>query len=147
MAGNEANGVSSLIPHKAPYLFIDRVKDYISGEGIECEMVIDGKEPYFTGHFPGRPILPGVFEVEAMFQAAEVFIALEREGKDGPVDKRAPHLAKIVSAKFQRPISPPGTFTVSANVNKVDGENIKFKGAIYSGDEKCAESSFIVRLL
>lgn len=147
MLKDKGNGITSRISHKAPYLFIDGVKDYNRGEGVECEMVLNGQEPYFSGHFPGRPILPGVFEVEAMFQAAEVFIALEWEEKERIYSPGDLKLLKIVSAKFQRPISPPGIFTVSVLMNKVDGEKMKFQGTICHGAEKCAESTFVVKVL
>ncbi|MBN1574368.1 MAG: hypothetical protein JW984_14305 [Deltaproteobacteria bacterium] len=143
----DANGIASLVYHKRPYLFIDRVKEYAGGEGVECEMIIRGDESYLSGHFPGRPILPGVFEVEAMFQAAEAFIALEVEGKGNIYHQGDVKLAKIVSAKFQRPITPPASLTVSVRLNKFDGEDMKFKGSVYHDDEKCAESSFIVKVL
>ncbi|GEM_PF-2405436 len=147
----ELGGIDSLVSHGRPYLFVDRVMEYKSGEGIECEMVIRGDEPYLSGHFPGRPVLPGVFEVEAMFQAAEAFIALEGEEKGIIYNPGDIELYKIVSAKFLRTITPPASLTVSARLNKIDGnmikfKGIKFKGSIYNGTEKCAESSFVVKV-
>ena len=107
-------------------------------------MVIRGDEPYLSGHFPGRPMLPGVFEVEAMFQAAEAFIALEGKSEGRHYNPGDVELVKIVSAKFLKPLIPPGNFTISVMLNKIDDNMIKFKGSIYNGLEKCAESSFVV---
>jgi len=146
---------ASLLPHKRPYLFIESISKHNNGEGIECEMILDGSEPYFTGHFPESPILPGVFEVEAMFQAAEIFIALEVIAlevaalEDSANDKSGGNLmlTKIVSAKFQKPIYPPGSFTVSVLLKKTDGNEMKFKGSIYDDTEKYAECTFVITVL
>jgi len=141
----EEIGVVSFLPHKRPYLFIGAISKHNKGEGIECEMTLDGSEPYFSGHFPGSPILPGVFEVEAMFQAAEIFVALH-DSKDDEGEGEL-MLTNIMSAKFQKPIYPPGSFTVSVLLKKTDGNEMKFKGSIYNNTEKCAECSFVINKL
>lgn len=147
MPGAEVNMVSPPVSHGKPYLFIDRVREYKNGEGIECEMIVRGDEPYLSGHFPGHPILPGVFEVEAMFQAAEAFVALKGEENGRTYNPGDIELVKIVSAKFLRTITPPADLVVSARLIRADGGEMKFKGSVHHGAEKCAESSFIVKVL
>jgi 3-hydroxyacyl-[acyl-carrier-protein] dehydratase len=146
MSKAEGSGDAPPVSHNRPYLFVDRVKEYKSGEGIECGMTIRGDESYLSGHFPGRPMLPGVFEVEAMFQAAEAFVALEGGAKGRRYNPGEVNLVKIVSAKFLRPITPPADLTVSTRLMKIDGEEMNFKGSIYNDTDKCAESSFTIKV-
>jgi len=148
--GVEGVGGVSLLAHKRPYLFIGSVSKHNKGEGVECKMILDGSEPYFTGHFPGHPILPGVFEVEAMFQAAEIFVALEVVALEDNTDEKSGGdimLTKIVSAKFQKPIYPHGSFIVSVLLKKTDGNQMKFRGSIYNDTEKYAECTFVINIL
>jgi 3-hydroxyacyl-[acyl-carrier-protein] dehydratase len=143
--GIEGAGVVSRLAHKRPYLFIESIVKHNKGEGVECKMTLDGSEPYFAGHFPGHPILPGVFEVEAMFQASEIFIVLEDSADDESGGNLM--LTKIMSAKFQKPIYPPGSFVVSVLLKKTDGNEMKFRGSIYNDTEKYAECSFVITIL
>ena len=64
--------ILDLLPHRYPFLLVDRVTDYVEGESIKAYKNITMNEPCFTGHFPGRPIFPGVLILEAMAQAAGV---------------------------------------------------------------------------
>lgn len=142
-------GVVSHLPHKRPYLFIESIVKHNKGEGVECKMTLDGSEPYFAGHFPGHPILPGVFEVEAMFQAAEILVAREVVALEGKTDDEKGGdimLTKIVSAKFQKLIYPPGSFVVSVLLKKTDGKEMKFRGEIYKDTEKYAECTFVINV-
>ena len=70
--------IEKLLPHRAPFLLIDRLENIISGESAVGIKAVSGNEPYFVGHFPGHPIMPGVLIVEAMAQAAGALAMLSQ---------------------------------------------------------------------
>ena len=94
--------IEKVIPHRAPFLWIDRVEDL--DPGIRCAAVkwIDPEEPAFRGHFPGRPILPGIFLIEAMAQTAGVMLGAAA----APVPGATPLLAAVNRFKFLKPVLP-----------------------------------------
>jgi 3-hydroxyacyl-[acyl-carrier-protein] dehydratase len=94
--------IEKVIPHRAPFLWIDRVEEL--DPGIRCAAVkwIDPEEPAFRGHFPGRPILPGIFLIEAMAQTAGVMLGAAA----APVPGATPLLAAVNRFKFLKPVLP-----------------------------------------
>ncbi|MEJ2666652.1 MAG: 3-hydroxyacyl-ACP dehydratase FabZ [Deinococcales bacterium] len=94
--------VSAILPHRYPFLMVDA---FVSQEGdaFECIKNVSSGEPYFQGHFPGDPVMPGVLILEALAQAAAVGLSV-REGNPG--DGRPGYLAAIDGAKFRRKVVP-----------------------------------------
>lgn len=103
--------IEQRIPHRPPFLFIDRVIEN-DGETIVAERAVREDEPHFAGHFPGNPILPGVLICEAAFQAGAVLLAdrLVAEGKS--LAETTPVLSRIVEAKFRTLVRPGDTLEI-----------------------------------
>ena len=95
--------ITALIPHRFPFLFLDAVTGYEPGKTIDGYKMVSANEPFFQGHFPGKPIMPGVLITEALAQLACVFISLEMGGL---ADTVTPLFLGIDNAKFRAMVVP-----------------------------------------
>lgn len=111
----EINDITEILPHRYPFLLIDRVLEMKEGEYIKAIKNVTANEPFFQGHFPGFPIMPGVLIIEAMAQAA-AYMAIKSD-KDTP-GKKTPIFAGIEKARFKRPVVPGDTLTLELKVIK-----------------------------
>ena len=98
--------IENVIPHRAPFLWIDRVEELVPG--IRCAAVkwVDPQERAFSGHFPGRPILPGIFLIEAVAQTAAVMLGASLGDALPPEPGATPLLAAVNRFKFLHPVLP-----------------------------------------
>lgn len=103
--------IMAILPHRPPFLLIDRVVDTDNETYVEAVKSVTINEPFFTGHFPGHPIMPGVLIVEAMAQAAAI-IVMKRPGHD----KKIPYFMTIDEAKFRRPVTPGDVLKIRVEV-------------------------------
>ena len=138
--GKKRDDVSALIPHHGSYRFVDELVSYGRGEGVVCRKEIRGDEPYFAGHFPGHPIVPGVFEIEMMLQAASLFLALEREGGGN----EEVGLARIDNARFLKPIIPPAVLTITVEAKGTEQSLARFSGHVGDETQQYVRASFSV---
>jgi 3-hydroxyacyl-[acyl-carrier-protein] dehydratase len=99
------------IPHRPPFLFVDRVLEE-SDDFIKTEKKIDPKEPFFEGHYPGRPIMPGVLIFEAIFQAGAIMM-----GKRIVGEGRFPVLTRVNNIKLKHAVYPGDTLLVEVTLN------------------------------
>lgn len=112
----DARRIMELLPHRYPFLLIDRITACQPGESITAVKNVTINEPAFTGHFPGRPIMPGVLVIEAMAQAGGVLSHLTL----GDVDpKPLFFLAGIKNARFRRTVVPGDQIVVQVDVEKI----------------------------
>lgn len=95
--------IMNLLPHRYPFLLIDRVTDYVPGKTLNGYKNISFNEPQFTGHFPGTPVFPGVMILEALAQATGV-LAFATYGK--PAENELYFLASIDKVRFRKPVVP-----------------------------------------
>ena len=102
-SGMDIVGVLERLPHRYPLLLVDRVVDLVADERIHAVKAVSFNEQFFQGHFPGRPIMPGVLQVEALAQAAGV-LAVESLGLAGT--GKLVYFMAIESAKFRAPVEP-----------------------------------------
>ncbi|GHB63312.1 3-hydroxyacyl-[acyl-carrier-protein] dehydratase FabZ [Psychrosphaera saromensis] len=103
----EIEEIMSYLPHRYPMLLIDRVLDYKVGETLHAIKNVTANEPIFTGHFPGRPVFPGVLILEAMAQATGLLGFKTIEAQKGEVDPNELYLfAAIDKARFKQPVVP-----------------------------------------
>ena len=79
----DINGIMEIIPQRPPFLMIDRVEEYVPGESCTAYKNVCINEPFFAGHFPGNPIMPGVLTIEALAQTGAVAILSEPENSSG----------------------------------------------------------------
>ena len=125
MSANEIIGyaeIEKLLPHRAPFLLIDKIKDIELGQSATGIKAVSGNEPYFVGHFPGNPVMPGVLIVEAMAQTAGALAALclGEEAEDKMV-----FLASVNNTKFKTPVRPGDLLEL--HVTKTAGRNLLWK--------------------
>lgn len=102
--GMDIHGILKHLPHRYPFLLIDRVIDYRPGEFLSAIKNVSYNEPYFTGHFPVQPVMPGVLLLEAMAQATGVLAF--RTTNTQPEDGSLYLLVGIDKARFKRPVEP-----------------------------------------
>jgi beta-hydroxyacyl-[acyl carrier protein] dehydratase FabZ len=142
----KAQEVMKLIPHRYPFLLLDRILSYDSDNLVAIKSV-SINEPFFQGHFPDRPIMPGVLIVEAMAQAASCLVVLENENKNS--ENLSVFLMKIDKARFRKPITPGDQIRIEVQKEKSRGDIWQFYGKSFVEDQLACESSFaamVVRL-
>ena len=105
MAEMDINQVLKYLPQRYPVLMIDRVKEIEPGKRIVALKNVSANEPHFQGHFPGRPIMPGVLILEAMAQAAGVLV-FSAEGATQQSDRMVYYYVGIDNARFKKPVVP-----------------------------------------
>lgn len=129
----EIEEILELLPHRYPFLLLDRVTDYVLGESIQAYKNITFNEPCFTGHFPGKPIFPGVLILEALAQAAGV-LGFKTVGNSDDLYL----YAGIDNARFKRPVVPGDRLDFSVTLLKEKRGIWKFHGvASVDGKDVC----------
>ena len=133
--------IMEILPHRQPFLLIDAVEELEPGKRAVARKCVSYNEPYFGGHFPGEPVMPGVLIVEALAQTGAVAIL----GKDENRGKTA-YFASINAAKFKRKVVPGDILTLETEIIKVKGPIGVGKATAKVGDEiACiAELTFAV---
>jgi 3-hydroxyacyl-[acyl-carrier-protein] dehydratase len=126
------------LPHRFPFLLVDRVLELDKGKRIKALKNVTINEPFFVGHFPHRPVMPGVLMLEALAQAAALlaFDALDTS----PTDEMVYYFAGIDGARFKRPVEPGDQLTLEVELLRMKAGIFKFKGAAKVGDELAAEA-------
>jgi 3-hydroxyacyl-[acyl-carrier-protein] dehydratase len=130
--------IQRILPHRYPFLFIDRVVEVVPEQSITAEHLVSMSAPILQGHFPGHPILPGVVQVEAMAQAAVVLA--HASGHFDPA-KHNCYFIGISQAKFRAPAVPGEVLRISVKAERL-GRVGKFSGVVRAGDEVKSEASF-----
>ena len=133
--------IKRCIPHRYPFLFVDRVEDIVANESAVGIKMVTVNEPHFQGHFPTTPIMPGVTIVEAMAQTSAVMVALSLDlvGKDALV-----YFMGIDGVKFRRKVGPGDVLELSVSVirGKPGGKVWKFAGRAEVEGELACEAEF-----
>src|SRR6476619_7996351 len=114
------------LPHRYPFLLVDRVLEIEKGKSIKAIKNVTINEPFFTGHFPHRPVMPGVLMLEAMAQAAAL-LAFETLGVT-PDDKTVYYFAGIDAARFKRPVEPGDQMVMEVTLDRMKAGIFTFKG-------------------
>ena len=127
------------LPHRYPMLLVDRVEEIIPDQSITATKAVTINEEFFQGHFPGRPIMPGVLIVEALAQAAGV-LAVESLGLAGT--GKLVYFMAIDEAKFRKPVEPGVLLTLKVAFVQKRASVCKFKGQAFLGEVLAAEASF-----
>ena len=106
--------VKNYLPHRYPFLLVDRVVDMVPGETLRAFKNVTVNEPFFQGHFPHRPVMPGVLILEAMAQACAI-LASSSLG-EGASDKRVYYFTGIDKARFKRPVEPGDRIDIDVRI-------------------------------
>ena len=110
----DINEISEYLPHRYPFLLVDRVLEVDPGSFIRGFKNVTINEPFFNGHFPGNPVMPGVLMIEAMAQLAGILAFKTKDRK--PSDGSIYYLAGIDSARFKRPVVPGDRLEMEARI-------------------------------
>ena len=137
----DINQIQKLLPHRYPFLLVDRVVAFEKGKSIRAFKNVSFNEPYFTGHFPQKPIMPGVLILEALAQAAGIlaFGTLDSEADDNSVY----YLVGIDGARFKRPVEPGDQLTLEVEMVRQMRNIYKFNAVARVGDEMVAEAELM----
>ncbi len=122
--------IESIIPHRDPFLFLDEVLELEPGSRVVARKQVRGDEWFFPGHFPGRPIMPGVIMVEALAQAGAVAVLAEDENRGKLV-----LFAGIDDVRFKRVVEPGDELTLTCEVESVRGPIGRGRATAKVGDE------------
>ncbi len=129
------------LPHRYPILLVDRVVSIDKGQRIVALKNVTMNEPFFTGHFPHRPVMPGVLILEAMAQAAAL-LSFDAQGVT-PDDKTVYYFAGIDGARFKRPVEPGDQLMMEITIERAKAGIYKFKGITRVGDEVACEAELM----
>ncbi len=140
----DVNEIMKMIPHRYPFLLIDKVVDIVKGESAVGEKGVTVSEPYFQGHFPQRPIMPGVLIVETMAQTAGVLVV--HSLGDEAMNKLV-YFMTIDSARFRRPVVPGDMLRIHVTRKQNRGAVWKFDGKAMVNDTLVAEATFSAMLV
>ena len=131
--------VMAALPHRYPMLLVDRVETLVPDERIVAIKAVTINEEFFQGHFPGRPIMPGVLQVEALAQAAGV-LAVESLGLAG--SGKLVYFMSIDGVKFRKPVEPGVLLRLEVSFVQKRARVCKFAGRALLGDEVATECEF-----
>ena len=108
--------ILQILPHRQPFLLIDTVEELVPGERVVAKKNVSYNEPYFAGHFPGEPVMPGVLIIEALAQTGAVAILSQPEWKG-----KTAYFAGINKAKFKKKVVPGDTLRLETKIIKIKG--------------------------
>jgi 3-hydroxyacyl-[acyl-carrier-protein] dehydratase len=135
----EISAVMAALPHRYPMLLVDRVEEIIPDVSIRAIKAVSMNEGFFQGHFPGRPIMPGVLIVEALAQAAGI-LAVESLGLAG--SGKLVYFMAIEGAKFRKPVEPGCLLNLEVQFVQKRASVCKFSGRALVDGKLAAEASF-----
>ena len=140
----DIDGIMRMIPHRYPFLLIDSVENLVEDEsaiGVKCVSIA---EPHFQGHFPSRPVMPGVLIIEAMAQTAAVLVVRtlgpEAEGK-------LVYFMSVDKARFRKPVVPGTILRVHVTKERRRGNVWRFSGAAKVDGVLCADAIFSAMIM
>lgn len=128
--------IQAILPHRYPFLLVDRIIEYDSGKRVVGIKNVTLNEPFFAGHFPGAPVMPGVLIVEAMAQTAGVMMLANLPDRES----KLVFFTGIDGAKFRRPVVPGDQLRLELTVLRLRPRYIKLRGEAYVDGELVAEA-------
>ena len=132
------------MPQREPFLFVDRVVS-ITDNNIKTEKHVKADEPFFSGHFPGRPIMPGVLVCEAVFQSSSILMS-KRAGTPSN-DERIPLITRISNVKLKRVVLPDDLMEVEVKLKEVIGQAAYMTGKVKVGEKIALTVDFSAMLV
>ena len=134
------------IPHRPPFLFIDKILE-LSKEECRASLTVKPDFPFFQGHYPGNPIMPGVLLCESVFQTGAVFLADLIEDESLNDDSVTPVLSRIRDARFKRMVLPGDEIEISVTLIDTMGKFFNMSGVIRNNDKVSLTVNFALALV
>jgi 3-hydroxyacyl-[acyl-carrier-protein] dehydratase len=140
----DVNEIMRRIPHRPPFLLVDRAEGFVSGKslvGIKCVTI---NEPFFVGHFPGAPVMPGVLIIEALAQTGGLLMS-----KSWDVDPEGKIILfmSVDDCRFRNPVRPGDVLRLEVEVLRARSDVVKFRGRGMVGDKLAAQADFAAMLV
>ena len=141
------------LPHRYPFLLVDRVLDLVPRVSIRALKNVTMNEPFFQGHFPAHPIMPGVLIIEAMAQTAGALVVKTLQVQNGKDTEQADgsdimvYFMSVEEAKFRKPVVPGDVLRLKVTKDRARGNIWRFKGQAYVGDTLASEASFMAMIV
>ena len=127
------------IPHRYPFLLVDRAEDYRPHQSITGIKCVTANEPFFQGHFPGYPVMPGVLIIEAIAQTGAVLMS---KSLDVDVAGKTILFMSVDNCRFRQPVRPGDVVRMPVEVLRARGDVFKFRGRAMVGEKVAAEAEF-----
>lgn len=141
MTTMDIHKILKMLPHRYPILLVDRVLEVEKGKRIKAIKNVTINEDFFNGHFPHRPVMPGVLMLEALAQTAAL-LSFETLGET-PDDKTVYYFAGIDGARFKRPVEPGDQLILEVDLDRMKAGIFKFKARALVGDELAVEAELM----
>ncbi|HXQ16681.1 MAG TPA: 3-hydroxyacyl-ACP dehydratase FabZ [Caulobacteraceae bacterium] len=132
------------IPHRPPFLLIDRAEEYRENQSMVGIKLVTINEPFFVGHFPGRPVMPGVLIIEAIAQTGGVLMS---KSMNVDVENKGIMFISVDNCRFRHPVRPGDVLRMPVEVLRARGDVFKFRGQGMVGDKVAAECEFAAMLV
>ena len=139
MAVYDARAIQDILPHRYPFLLVDRITELVPGERIVGVKQVTINESFFQGHFPGAPVMPGVLIVEAMAQVGAVYALSQLEGRE----KKLVLFSGIDNGRFRRPVVPGDTLVITVTPVRVGSRVQRMKGVAHVDGQLAAEADIM----
>ena len=136
--------IMAMIPHRYPMLLIDRVIDVVAGRSARGIKNVTINEPYFQGHFPNLPVMPGVLIVEAMAQTAAILVVYSLGAE---AEGRHVYFVSIDDCRFRRPVRPGDVMYIDVEKLQARRNVWRFSGTVLVGGQRAAEAKFAAMIL
>ncbi len=136
--------IMAMIPHRYPMLLIDRVVDVVAGSSARGIKNVTINEPYFQGHFPNLPVMPGVLIVEAMAQTAAILVV---HSLGAEAEGRHVYFVSIDDCRFRRPVRPGDVMYIDVEKLQARRNVWRFSGTVLVGGQRAAEAKFAAMIL
>ena len=138
----DINAILRQLPHRYPFLLVDRVLECRAGESIRALKNVTYNEPFFPWHFPGRPVMPGVMIIEALAQAAGILAFVT--AKVVPDDQTRFYFVGIDKARFRKPVEPGDQLVLTAQMERALKGIWRFSTIALVGDSEVAHADMMV---
>jgi 3-hydroxyacyl-[acyl-carrier-protein] dehydratase len=140
----DVNEIQSILPHRYPFLLVDRVLELKPGEKLVAVKNVTANEHFFQGHFPGHPVMPGVLILEALAQAAALLGY--KTAQANPIT-HVTYLMTIDGAKFRKPVVPGDQLKLDVTLLRYKGQLLKVHGQALVDGQVAAEADFLATII
>ena len=135
--------IERILPHRYPFLLVDRITEFEVDKRIVGIKNVTINEPFFQGHFPGHPIMPGVLIIEAMAQVGGMLLL----GTIEDPDQKVVYFMSLDNVKFRRPVIPGDQLRSEVEIVQLRGRNCRLKGVAYVAGQVVAEAEMLARVV